>query len=213
MASAHGQPPRPPQQARSRAAEHRLLLAAEQVLTKDGLGDFTIAAVAERAGMSVGGVYGRFASKEALIAAVRENLMTALEEAVDTAVSHAAPTLHAAIAAFTGALADTFARSGKVAPNIFSVEKTPDVAARGLVTLTALTQRFHAATNPFHDQIPSADPAAELDMALRSILATGIHRAAVSPLWPDGLTWTQWADKITAMMLAYLTTPIATKPY
>lgn len=204
MASTTGQA-RPAQQARSRAAVARLLEAAEQVLVEDGLSDFTIAAVAKKASMSVGGVYGRFDSKDQLIAAVRDNLMAGLEQAVQTSLAAADPNLPAVIAAFTGALAETFARSGKVAPTIFSAEKTADVAARGLVTLTAITGWFHAATAHYHDRIPSEDPAAELDFVLRSIMATGIHRAAVMPRWPDGLTWTQWADKITDMMVGYLT--------
>ena len=55
---------RPPQQARSRAALQRLLASAEYVLVNGGIDGFTIARVAEHAGVSVGGVYRRFEGKE-----------------------------------------------------------------------------------------------------------------------------------------------------
>jgi hypothetical protein len=37
------------------------------------------------------------------------------------------------------------------------------------------------------------------------VLAAGTHRVLASPLWPDGLTWRQWAREIADMTLAYLT--------
>ncbi|ORX05205.1 hypothetical protein AWC29_11630 [Mycobacterium triplex] len=197
----------PPRQARTRAALQRLLTAAEQVLVNDGLDNFTIASVAEEAGVSAAGIYRRFSGKEELIDAVRDKLMTNLEEAADAALGEAEPSLAGAVTTFVHALADTLAQSGKVAPTLFSAEKTPDIAHRGLSTLTALQQRFNSAAAPHRDQISRPEPDAALDTALRTILAAGIHRAAVAPLWPDGRNWRQWADEIAGMMLTYLTAP------
>src|SRR5271157_2463160 len=83
----------PPQQARSRAALQRLLTSAEHVLVNEGPEEFTIARVAEHAGVSVGGVYRRFASKEQLIDAVRHALLERFEEAVAEAFDKAEPSL------------------------------------------------------------------------------------------------------------------------
>jgi AcrR family transcriptional regulator len=80
---------RPPQQARSRAVLQKVLGAAEDVLALDGLDGFTIAAVAERAGVSVGGLYRRFTGKEQLLAAVKDRLLTRLETRLSEALASA----------------------------------------------------------------------------------------------------------------------------
>ncbi|MFL5489576.1 MAG: TetR/AcrR family transcriptional regulator [Gemmatimonadaceae bacterium] len=66
----------PLSQERSRATLDRLLDATEAVLKKEGLGATTIAAVAERAGVSVGAVYKRFPDKDALLRGVYERFFT-----------------------------------------------------------------------------------------------------------------------------------------
>src|SRR4051812_2134521 len=63
-------------QDRSRATLDRLLDATEAVLKRDGLAGTTIAAVAEKAGMSVGVVYKRFPDKDALLRGVYERFFT-----------------------------------------------------------------------------------------------------------------------------------------
>lgn len=59
-----------PQQQRSRESEKRLLDAAEELLADRIWEDVSIAEIALRAGMSVGGVYARFAAKENLLRAL-----------------------------------------------------------------------------------------------------------------------------------------------
>ena len=88
----------PPRQARSRAALERLLASAEHVLVHDGIEEFTIIRVAEHAGVSVGGVYRRFANKEQLIDAVREKLLTRLEDSITAALNGYHPSLAAVLA-------------------------------------------------------------------------------------------------------------------
>jgi AcrR family transcriptional regulator len=57
-----------------------MLAAAEDVLTADGFDEFTMTAVAERAGVSVGAIYRRVGGKEQLLAAVKDRLLSQLEE-------------------------------------------------------------------------------------------------------------------------------------
>lgn len=197
----------PPQQARSRAALQSLLAAAEHVLVTDGLDDFTINAVAEQAGVSVGGVYRRFTGKEQLIDAVRDRLLAALEDNITAALEAAQPTLAGTIAAFTHALGDTFARSGKIAPALLSGQRTAAALQRGLATMTALQRRFLDEATNYRDDIRRSQPASALELTLRTIIAAGVHRAAIAQMWPDGRTWPQWADEITDMSMAYLTAP------
>ncbi|MGH3966966.1 MAG: TetR/AcrR family transcriptional regulator, partial [Mycobacterium sp.] len=77
------------------------MTAAEDVLINQGLDDFTIAAVAEHAGVSVGGVYRRFASKEQLLEAIIDALLVNVEDTVAESLSTAEPSLSGVINAFT----------------------------------------------------------------------------------------------------------------
>lgn len=196
---------RPPQQARSRAALQRLLASAEHVLVNDGLDEFTIARVAEHAGVSVGGVYRRFANKEQLVEAVRHEILVRLETAVTEALDAASPSLAGVLDAFTAALSQTLDEIGRVIPAILAGGRSADVPQQGLRTVTALQQRFFDAAAPYREQIRHEKPATALTVAFRSVIATGAHRAASSPFWPDGLTWQQWAREIADMTTAYLT--------
>jgi AcrR family transcriptional regulator len=59
--------PLPAHQERSRESLERLLLAAQEILEKDGLDKATIPRIAKRAGLSTGAVYRRFPDKDALL--------------------------------------------------------------------------------------------------------------------------------------------------
>ena len=59
--------PHPPRQARSRASERRLLQAAREILGRRSYDQVSVAEIATKAGLTVGGFYSRFVSKEALL--------------------------------------------------------------------------------------------------------------------------------------------------
>jgi AcrR family transcriptional regulator len=195
----------PPQQARSRAALQRLLASAEHVLVNDGLEELTIARVADHAGVSVGGVYRRFAGKEQLIDAVKQALVERLEQSVSTALDRAAPSLGGVLDVFTTALAETLDESGRLIPAMLAGGRSAEPPEQGLRTLTSLQQQFIDAVAPHRDQIRHPDPEAALNIAFRCVIATAAHRAAIAPWLPDGLTWQQWAREIAHMTNAYLT--------
>lgn len=199
--------PRPPQQARSRAALQRILASAEHVLVHDGLDEFTIARVADHAGVSVGGVYRRFENKDQLVDAVRQDMLARLETAITEALDTAQPSLAGVLETFSSALSDFLAKSGHVLPAILAGRRGPDMPQQGVQALTALRQRFLDAATPHREQIRRPDPDTALSVAFRSVIAASAHRAAISPWWPDGLDWTQWAHETAAMTTAYLTAP------
>lgn len=196
---------RPPQQARSRAALQRLLAAAEYVLAHDGIEEFTIARVAEHAGVSVGGVYRRFTSKEQLLDAVGSDLLTRFEHTVSAALDGAEPSVAGVLDAFTSALGQVLAASGHVIPALLSSSRSADTPLNRLGTVTTLQERFTGALAAHRAGITHPDPDTATNIAFRTVIGSGIHRAAAAPLWPDGLTWAQWAREITDMTTAYLT--------
>ena len=197
---------RPPQQARSRAALQRLLASAEHVLINDGPDELTIARVAEHAGVSVGGVYRRFAGKEQLIDAVRQALVERLEQSVAAALENAEPSLEGVVNALATALSEALNEIARLIPAILAGGHRADPPEQGLRTLISLRRRFFDAAAPYREQIPHPDPDAALDMTFRTVIGAGAHRAATSPWLPDGLTWQQWAREIADMTAAYLVT-------
>jgi AcrR family transcriptional regulator len=200
---------RPPQQARSRAALQRLLAAAEDVLATNGLEEFTIAAVADRAGMSVGGVYRRFTGKEQLIAAVIDQLLTSLQRTVADSLAAAPDDLPGVVSAFADAFAAFLERSGPILATAVGGPVAPDSRDKGLAVMTSLDRMFLDAALPHAGDINHPAPSTALTMSMRTIMSAAVHRAAAAPWWPDGLTWTQWAAEIASMTTGYLTRPPA----
>ncbi|MBS9532175.1 TetR/AcrR family transcriptional regulator [Mycobacterium sp. M1] len=194
-----------PQQARSRAALQRLLTAAEDVLINDGVDEFTIARVAEHAGVSVGGVYRRFAGKDQLIQAVRQDLLARMERAVDDALAGAAPSVAGVLAAFTGALGEILAGSGQVIPVILAGSRVPEAPEQAGQVLAGLQQRFLDTITPYRGEIAHPDPDRALRIAFRTVAGAAVHRTAIIRWWPDGLDWDGWAREIADMTTAYLT--------
>lgn len=175
----------------------KVLAATEQVLAAGGLDEFTVAAVAKRAGVSVGAIYRRFTGKEQLLAAVKDELLGRLEAEVAQALRAAESGVDGVVAAFTHAVARAFGEHDRIFPDLLSGQRA-DGVQRGLRALAGIQDAFVTALAPYVDDEPSAR------MAARTITGSCVHRAATCRLWPDGLTWTGWAEETTAMAVAYL---------
>jgi AcrR family transcriptional regulator len=197
---------RPPQQARSRESLQKVLAAAEQVLAAQGHEEFTLAAVAERAGMSVGTIYRRFSGKDQLLYAVKDQLLARLETGVDEALRASGSGLSDVVGAFAGALARTFAGHDRIFPELLDGQRA-DGRDRGLQALAAIQRALVEAVHPCLAEVRRPDAALAVRTTARTVIGSGVHRAATARFWPDGLTWKAWAIETTAMALDYLTSP------
>src|SRR5215212_234910 len=72
---------RPPLQNRSRESLERVLIAGKQLLEEEGWEGFTVQEVSRRAKVSIGSIYARAPSKEALILAVYDRAVGEIAEA------------------------------------------------------------------------------------------------------------------------------------
>lgn len=79
---------REPRQERSRLTRDRLLASAIEALAKDGWMAATVAAVAERAGVSRGAAQHHFPTREALITAVLEQVFEDLTSSASETLAH-----------------------------------------------------------------------------------------------------------------------------
>jgi AcrR family transcriptional regulator len=80
---------RAPRQDRSKATVAAILSASAQILRRQGAEGLTTAAIAKRAGVSVGSLYDYFPSKQAIIIALARQLMKEDVEAIATAAAKA----------------------------------------------------------------------------------------------------------------------------
>ncbi|MBP2478689.1 AcrR family transcriptional regulator [Crossiella equi] len=196
----------PPQQARSRESLQKVLAAAEHVLAHQGHEEFTVAAVAEQARLSVGAIYRRFTGKDQLLHAVKDQLLGRLETSVDEALRPPAHALDEVVGAFTRALADTFARHSRIFPELLDGQRA-EGRDRGLQALAAIQGIFVEAVIPHLGEVSRADPEAAVRMTARTVIGACVHRAATCRYWPDDLTWDTWAAETVALALAYLRGP------
>ncbi len=77
---------RPPQQARSQETLHRILDAAEALVSEKGFEDTPVAEVVRRAGSSVGAFYTRFADKDGLLHALYDRYYAEAMATADAAL-------------------------------------------------------------------------------------------------------------------------------
>ncbi|MYR08687.1 TetR family transcriptional regulator [Gordonia sp. SID5947] len=88
MTAGNRQPsPREPRQERSRITRERLLRATIEALALDGWSAATVAAVAERAGVSRGAAQHHFPTREALITAALEQVFEDMTSTASTAIT------------------------------------------------------------------------------------------------------------------------------
>ncbi|MFK0136666.1 TetR/AcrR family transcriptional regulator [Streptomyces murinus] len=197
----------PPQQARSRAALQRILVAAERELATAGAEEFTMAAVADRAGLSVGAIYRRFENKEQLLGAIKDRLLNQVEQSIVAALEAVDGGLSEVVDAFTRALADSFSAGAHVLPQVAGNRRAAGSPERSRKALANIEQIFLNATIVHAKEIRRAEPVTALVIAFRTITASCVHRVLTSHVWPDGISWSHWSRQVADMATAYLTSP------
>lgn len=200
----------PLQQNSSRASVQRILNAAERVLIDGGLQRFTIARVAEEAGISAAMVYRRFAGKKELLAAVEADLQNRLNAAAADALRARGTSLDKVLKAFTGALAEVLAESGQIIPVLLG-NGAHGAGHYALANTNVLERQFLDATAEYRADIRRPNPTRALKLSFHTVIAAATHRVITTPDRPDGLTWQKWSDEIAAMTTSYLLKAAATR--
>ncbi|NAZ84316.1 TetR family transcriptional regulator [Kineococcus sp. R8] len=136
---------RAPLQARSRESFARVQDAALALLRERGDDSFTLAEVSARSGVSTGSIYGRIASKDALIRLVHAREMTRIDAVTVPALEQAAvhdtldATVHALVAAYAGLLQE---EAEVLRPFMLRAAHDPEVARTGHESSERARQAF-----------------------------------------------------------------------
>ena len=201
-----------PQQARSRRTLERLLVSAEELLGEVGHAGFTVPELSRRAGISVGTVYKRFATKEDLLRAVMQRVeqeeVTLLERwkeedwasldsqlLVERVVRDLSRTWREHAPAMRGAMVRRL--------------QTPDddpFLAQGLTLVSRESERFRRVMLTHGDELIHRDADQAIDFAFRLIIGVCARWAAraIETMAPHPLTWDEMTARLSENVTSYL---------
>ena len=192
----------PPQQDRSRRSLAQILEAAEAVWARDGLDGITMAAISEESGISIGGLYSRFNGKRGLVRAIKDRLLTRLENDVAQRLGEHAGGLGHTVRAFVTCLAGADGR--RVGRLLAAWSTDEELITRGAAARATLFSTFRDAALRDRRQIRHEDPEVALLMAFHVAVNSlpVVDVVDTRPGFPDSIE--QVRDEVTRICLAYL---------
>lgn len=198
----------PALQNRSQRSLEKVLAAAEDVLGREGWAAFTINAVAEEAGVSVGGIYRRFASKEQLLRAIKDRVLERADAGhKEIALSSKAKNLEQAIAHYISRRIVSLRAYSGIMRQIFEGQQRDLVMEeRGRQSINVGMRVFRSVISPHRAEIGHADPELAIDTAF--YMMTGIFmrrvRSPISDLSFDHIDWDVLETEVMTAMTLYL---------
>jgi len=205
-------PIHPPRQARSRETLTRLLDAAEAVLRDGGLEAATVPAIAERAGLSVGAVYRRFADKDALLRAVHERSFHRLRELNESRMApelFAGYTLEQWISGMIRGLLHVYRQDRRLMQAMLEYGETHKDAgfrARAAETNRAALASFAELVKSKASEVrhPHPDTAARFALITMGLVLRGLILADHAPPGLELGDDVKLEDELTRLVLGYL---------
>lgn len=193
----------PPRQHRSRRSMEQILTAAETVWTREGPEGLTMAAISQESGISIGGLYSRFNGKQGLLRAVKDRLLTRLENEVAERLRPHDEGLPHTVREFVACLADADLRTVRRQLGMGDVDDT-ELEVRSAAARDRLLATFRTAALRDRHEIRHRDPELALSMAFQVVL--GCLAAADRPVGRSGLpdSLKPIRDEIVQVCLAYL---------
>jgi AcrR family transcriptional regulator len=195
---------RPPQQRRSRESLERILRAGADVLADRGYDGFTIGEVSRQARVSVGSVYGRFESKDALVYEIHRRL---LERLTPPEVPDVATDLRSAVERAVRRLADSIDGERELL-RAFMLRGPVDgrIAAQGSEASQAVGRAFRATLLAHRGEIGHGNPELATDISYRMVYdVLGRHVMYGSTFESDAeRTWDELVGELIRAVVAYL---------
>jgi AcrR family transcriptional regulator len=201
-----------PQQSRSRETYERVVTAAEQLFAEAGEPGFTIPAVSRLAGVSIGTVYKRFATKEALLLAVLARLRT--EETLqiyagwDT-VDWRELDSRSMLLRLIGDIATTWRNHAPLMRALMARRLRTDrdySFDQGVDALAAHGARFERVVLTHAREITQADQRRAIDFAFRLVIA-GCGRwtaETIETVTSEPMSWDAMVENLADVLDAYL---------
>ncbi len=175
---------RPPQQRRSQESFERVLQAGLQVLQEQGFDGFTLQEVSRRAGVSIGSMYARVPSREALIMTIYERAMAWTEEQdqieADAARDDLSPRERIELLV-TDAANTMLAHADILRVFMRQAPINPDIWQRGAEKSQATAKAFERAILEHREHLDHPEPELAVDVAYRMMYCTIARRITHGP--------------------------------
>jgi AcrR family transcriptional regulator len=202
---------RAPVQGRSKASYERMLAAAEALMVSRGSDEFTLLEVSREGKVSIGSIYNRFESKDALLHAVQYRVLERVEASMARRINAAraeADNLTGLIIRLVVAEAETLSEfAEQMRPMMLRANTDPLVAATGKQSYAANARAVKDALLVYRDDIRQPDPERAIDSAFRIMYAAiarylGFGSSATAAREGD---WTILTQDLARMIAAFLT--------
>ncbi|MEU6379009.1 TetR/AcrR family transcriptional regulator [Streptomyces sp. NPDC046909] len=197
----------PAQQARSRLTQMRILEAGTALLEEGGTEALTVAAVASRAGVSVGSVYRRFGDKDRLLAALQHDMIEQFNADIVRRFAPLSTEPAELIASAVTGLTDTYQAHERLMRVFLAAGATdPAVARVGSEAAVDAGREFRRFLEPVLPLIDTPDPEVRLDVVYRLIYGTCQNRVLYGDLFESDrpMTWRQLTDELVSVARVYL---------
>ncbi len=171
---------RPPQQRRSQESLERVLQAGIDLLVEAGFEGFTLQEVSRRAGVSIGSIYARVPSREALILALHARVMETLLEQErrfenDSELEGLTP--RELVEQLVADMANIMLRNRHLLlPFMRQASTFPEIWQRGAESSQATGALWEAALLRHREAVRHPDPELAIDVAYRMVYCTIARR-------------------------------------
>lgn len=204
---------RPPQQQRSRASFERVLQAARELLEEEGYPSFTLARVSARAGVSIGSIYTRVPSKDALFHEVHARVMQEINADYEE-IAAAEESSDLATRELIGETIRVFARPFRTHTDFLRVvmhrgAADEHVATFGSKVSSEQADHFRAVVLSRRDEIAHPDPELAADVAYRMVYCTLARQVMYGPTFESRrpIEWDRLVAEVGEACAAYLLGP------
>ncbi|HEY7629435.1 MAG TPA: TetR/AcrR family transcriptional regulator [Thermoleophilaceae bacterium] len=171
---------RPPLQRRSQESLERVLTSGAELLLEVGYEGFTLQEVSKRSGVSIGSIYARAPSKEALILAIYdrefERVTAANERLRETAQLEGLKGRELVIALVQLMARITFEHADLLRVFMYRALVDPEIWRRGSERSMALSRAFEEALLDHKDEFSHPDPELAIDMTFRFVYNSLVRR-------------------------------------
>ncbi len=195
-----------PQQHRSRAALAKIVHASQQLLRTSGIDDFSMAAVAQAAGMPVGNIYRRFRGKDELLQAIKEDVIARIEDAVTERLSRERfQDIPSLIGGIVGAVSKAYSRDQGLHRFLFNQSiSDPVLTEIGSSGRRRIFEYYRDALLPLLPQ-KSAKRAEMLVCVSFHLISAAMAGKACADDWTlTDLSWNVLGTEISTAAIAYL---------
>ena len=204
---------RAPVQGRSKASYERMLTAAEALMVSRGSDDFTLQDVSKKGKVSIGSIYNRFESKDALLHAVQLRVMDRVDKVMNERLESArlgTSELNTLVVALVNAVAETLREHAEIMrPLMLRASSDPLVAATGKSYYANNANAVKGALLLYVAQIRQPDPLRAVDTAFRVLYASLARYlgfgSSTTAAWEGD--WEVLKQDLARMLAAFLVTP------